>query len=196
MFLKTGRYGKQQQPGIDLPDEQLIENYLNTGNKDLIGILFERYTPLVYGLCLRYLDDHEQCKDAVMEIFESLFEKLAVHKVSCFRNWLYSVSRNHCLMIIRKASGTERLKKKAAGEQEEYELQPEYLAYDQERLLHEAVEQLAEEQKLCLTLLYLEDKSYNDISETTGYSLNQVKSYVQNGKRNLKKTILNRYDYF
>lgn len=195
MFLKINQNGKQPQTGT-LPDEQLIEEYLHTGNKDLIGILFERYTPLVYGICLRYIDDHEQCKDAVMEIFESLFDKLAVHRISCFRNWLYSVARNHCLMAIRKAAGAERMKKKAAVETEEYDLQPDTQIYEKECLVHEAVGQLSGEQKLCLNLLYLEDKSYRDISETTGYSLNQVKSYVQNGRRNLKSYIQSRYDCY
>jgi RNA polymerase sigma factor (sigma-70 family) len=194
MFLLPGMNGKRKQPGNELSDEQLIESYLDTGNKELIGLLFERYTPLVYGLCLHYLDDHEQCKDAVMEIFESLFEKLAVHQVSCFKNWLYSVARNHCLMLIRKAAGAERMRRKAADTQETYVLQPEQNTADAELLLHEAVAQLADEQRLCLSMLYLEDKSYRDISETTGYSLNQVKSYVQNGKRNLKNLMLSRYE--
>ena len=196
MFLLTGINGKRNQPGEERSDEQLIASYLETGNKDLIGILFERYTPLVYGLCLRYLDDNEQCKDAVMEIFESLFEKLAVHNVGCFKNWLYSVARNHCLMALRKAAGQERMRLKAADTQETYVLQPEHTTEDADAMLHGAVAQLATEQRLCLSLLYLEDKSYRDISEATGYSLNQVKSYVQNGKRNLKNLILSRYEYY
>jgi len=196
MFLNTGRYGNQPQPGTELSDEALIDEYLLTGDKDLIGILFERYTHLVYGICLRYINDHEQRKDAVMEIFESLFDKLAVHKVSCFRNWLYSVARNHCLMMIRKAAGAERMRQRVSDESDVYAWQPDLRVPEEECLVQEAVGQLPGEQKRCLSLLYLEDKSYRDISETTGYSLNQVKSYVQNGKRNLKIYIQSRYDYY
>ena len=49
-----------------------------------------------------------------------------------------------------------------------------------------SLEELNPEQKQCLILFYLEKKSYQEISENTGFSLMQVKSYIQNGKRNLK----------
>jgi RNA polymerase sigma-70 factor (ECF subfamily) len=99
-------------------------------------------------------------------------------------------------MMIRKTAGAEKLRQKVSDETDAYELQPDLRVPEEEYMVQEAVGQLPGEQKLCLSLLYLEDKSYRDISETTGYSLNQVKSYVQNGKRNLRNYMQNRYDFY
>jgi RNA polymerase sigma-70 factor (ECF subfamily) len=177
-----------------MSDEQLVARYLETDNKELIALLFERYTHLVYGICLNYLQDTDQCKDAVMEIFEGLFHKLTAHKVSNFRNWLYSVTRNHCLMIIRKAGTTSRAKNGFQAVSENCEF-PDYMSEDDDLMFSKtvilsAVEQLSAEQGICIRLMYIDDKSYRDISTMTGFSLNEVKSHIQNGKRNLKNYLL------
>ena len=194
MFLHLKRKNTAIPSGNTLSDEQLVSRYLETGNKELIAILFERYTHLVYGICLNYLQDTDQCKDAVMEIFESLFHKLAVHKISNFRNWLYSVTKNQCLMTIRKAGSLNRAKNgfqttyvvtevsDDAGDEDDF-------LFNKDTVIS-AVDRLNNEQGTCIRLMYIEDKSYVDITKITGYSLNEVKSYIQNGKRNLKNYLL------
>lgn len=194
----------RSKPGVQtgkLSDETLVAGYLRTGNKDLIATLFERYTPLVYGICLRYLRDKDQSKDAVMEIFESLFEKLAIHHVISFKNWLYSVSRNHCLMMLRKAANYDRSKQRsltriASEMSDTADAGQEESLIRNERIIHNAVESLNAEQRLCVSLMYLEDKSYKDITALTGFTMNEVKSHIQNGKRNLKNFLLSRHDLF
>jgi RNA polymerase sigma factor (sigma-70 family) len=200
MFLQLKRQSKKGSPDSDIPDEVLVAQFLETGNKDLVAILFERYTHLVYGICLGYLQDKELGKDAVMEIFESLFEKLSVHRVTVFKNWLYSVSRNHCLMILRKAATRNRSYEKslsgAIGIVEPDEINPELTNEAREGMVGTAVESLNPDQRLCVSMMYMEDKSYKDIADETGYTLNEVKSHIQNGKRNLKNYLLSRYDFF
>lgn len=194
MFLKLTRKGQASSLPEDSSDEQLLVLYLESGNKDLIAVLFERYMHLVYGICLNYLPDPDQCKDAVMEIFESLFQKLAIHEIHNFRNWLYSVTRNHCLMSIRKSGSFSRAKNGFQSESSQSET-PDYMAEDNELLysrsvIVSAVDQLNHEQGTCIRLMYIDDKSYRDIAAITGYSLNEVKSHIQNGKRNLKNYLL------
>jgi RNA polymerase sigma factor (sigma-70 family) len=201
MFLHVKRTRKPEYPENNIPDEVLVSQYLHTGNKELIAILFERYTHLVYGICLGYLKDKEQAKDAVMEIFESLFDKLSVHQVVSFKNWIYSVSRNHCLMFLRKAASQNKLHDKIlSGTDTDHPEQPEMNAETREPfsdgMILTAVDSLNAEQQLCVRLMYLQDKSYKDIADQTGYSLNQVKSHIQNGKRNLKNYLLSRNDTF
>lgn len=194
MFLQIKRKKHLNPFRDDLADECLVTSYLENGNKEFIALLFERYTHLVYGICLNYFQDTDQCKDAVMEIFESLFQKLTEHKVSNFRNWLYTVTRNHCLMTIRKTGTINRMKDQLKAEGEA-SLLPEGLAEDEEllfsrTLIQSAVDNLNQEQGTCIRLMYVEDKSYKEISEITGYAMNEVKSHIQNGKRNLKNYLL------
>jgi len=177
-----------------LTDAQLIDAYISEGNTDYFGLLFERYTHLVFGVCMKYLKNTCDAEDAVMGIFEKLMTDLKKHEVRDFKNWLYRVAKNHCLMILRK----RKVKDKAEGElfqdkqQEFMEIMFEGHLPDEEKdvesiliSLHDAMNTLKEEQRRCLELMYFEKKTYQEISRLTGYSLKQVKSYIQNGKRNL-----------
>lgn len=172
----------------DLNEPQLLAGYRRTGDLEILGKLYQNYMPLVYGLCLKYLKDEEQSKDAVMHIFEQLIDKLRVHEVANFKSWLYTLSRNYCLMQIR-----------ASGKQEIVPLEDNFMEKDalvhldiddtRERkltVMEECMEKLPEEQKETVRLFYLEQKCYKEVADTTGYELNKVKSYIQNGKRNLK----------
>jgi len=198
MFIKLKRKEPVTSLLDNLSDELLVSQYLESGNKELIAVLFERYTHLVYGICLNYLQDTEQSKDAVMEVFESLFDKLSVHKVSNFRNWLYSVTRNHCLMAIRRSGSLHRVKD--VLKEETAETEPGFAGEEENFLLSKglvvsAVEKLNHEQGTCIRLMYIDDMSYRDISAITGFTLNEVKSHIQNGKRNLKNYLLNHNDH-
>lgn len=202
MFL----HPKRKHGTIDInrfPDEELIIRYQATKNSELIAELFERYIHLVYGICLGYFRDRDTCKDAVMEIFESLFEKLLRFQVKSFKNWLYAVSKNYCLMSLRREAIHKRIRYNGdhiyqlleeTEKKEESELKGlELTDSSNEGILSHAIEKLNIEQNTCIRLLYLEEKSYKEISNLTGYSLKQIKSYIQNGKRNLKNYILNHY---
>lgn len=202
MFLKLTRNNRPAPPASEESDEALVALYRKTKDLGIIGRLFERYTHLVYGVCLKYLKDEERSKDAVMEIFEELFAKLGVHDVHNFKSWLYSVSRNHCLMEIRKEGSADRFREKLMNEYRkgDMELGPLMHLWDEsenrvsEEILLSAVATLVQGQADCIRMMYLEDKSYKDIAGETGYSLNEVKSHIQNGKRNLKNYLLNLND--
>ncbi len=183
-------------------DDELVAEYFSDGNLGIIGELYKRYTHLVFGVCLKYLKNEEKSKDAVMEIFESLIEKLKSHKVTNFKSWLYTVSKNHCLMIIRSDSSYTKLKDRIFHNfmLENMELQDQMhpLIENEKELLieqlDEALNKLNIEQGNCIKLMYLENKSYREIADITGYSMNEVKSYIQNGKRNLKKYLISLND--
>lgn len=175
--------------GNSHPDEQaMLLEYRSTGNLKVLGKIYERYMPLVYGLCLKYFKDEERSKDAVMQIFEELVKKLKVHEVSNFKSWLYTLSRNHCLMSIRSASKHEFVPiEENIMENEAFV----HLDIDETResklhVMEKCIEKLPSEQKDTISLFYLDQKCYKEVSDITGYDLNKVKSYIQNGKRNLK----------
>ncbi|UCH14514.1 MAG: sigma-70 family RNA polymerase sigma factor [Bacteroidales bacterium] len=183
-------------------DDELVAEYFSEGNLGIIGELYKRYTHLVLGVCLKYLKNEEKSKDAVMEIFESLIDKLKVHKVTNFKSWLYTVSKNHCLMLLRSDSSYTKLKDRIFHNSilENMELQDQMhpLIENEKELLIEqldkALNELNIEQGNCIKLMYLENKSYREIADITGYSMKEVKSYIQNGKRNLKNYLISLND--
>ncbi len=185
-----------------LADDELVAEYYSNGRLKIIGELFKKYTHLVFGVCLKYLKNEDKSKDAVMEIFESLIEKLKKHKVTNFKSWLYAVTKNHCLMLLRSDSSYTKLKDRIFHKfiSENMELQDQMhplLEDDREYLIRHldmAMNKLKKEQGNCIRLMYLENKSYREIADITGYSTKDVKSHIQNGKRNLKNYMINLND--
>jgi RNA polymerase sigma-70 factor (ECF subfamily) len=177
-------------------DADFVSVYKATGDLDVLGELYERHMDLVYAVCFKYLRDEADSKDAVMQLFEQLVVDLRRHEVTNFKSWLHSVARNHCLMHLRKqrvrvGEGDMDMVDDDRPAYEALAVYPDEdeAALDVERHLTRlptALNQLPEPQRVCIDLFYLQQKSYADVSDMTGYELKQVKSYLQNGRRNLK----------
>ncbi len=174
-------------------DSELIANYRTTGNAACIGELFRRYRHLALGVCVKYLKNLSDSEDAVMEIFEKLHLDLRRVEVEQFKAWLHTVARNHCLMRLRKVGLVvhfpETLPSTPSDEEDDEAAEERAIKEILLQKIEKNLKKLKEEHKMCLTLFYLEDKSYKQIVQQTGYSLNEVKSFIQNGKANLKKGI-------
>jgi len=177
--MKANRYDH-------MTDAELLELYYTDKNQEWIGILLERYTLLLLGVCMKYLKDETEAKDCVQQIFLKVLTEVGKYRIDYFKSWLYMVAKNHCLMKLRdKGKVVKELNENHAShsETDKNEMLASEKTYD---LLEEALKELGEEQRQCVILFYLKKNSYQQISEKTGYSQMQVKSYIQNGKRNLK----------
>ena len=175
-----------------LTDNELIATYKSKGDNELVGELYKRYSHLVYGVCLKYLKNEDEAKDAVLQIFENLLEDLKKHDIANFKSWLHSVARNHCLMFLRKEQTKQkRVNEYEATYQHEETFAAPFEVHDKEEKevkltkLEEALTLLKDEQRVCIQLFYIEEKCYNEVADITGYEIKKVKSYIQNGKRNL-----------
>jgi RNA polymerase sigma factor (sigma-70 family) len=169
-----------------LSDQELLDQYFESKDNNLLGILLQRYTLLLLGVCMKYLKNEEAAKDAVQQIFLKVIHELQRYKVQYFKSWLYMIARNYCFMQLRKhgIETAEEINENIVEEPASHESEIE-----KERLIammESSLEELSNEQKTCVTLFYLDKKSYQQISEQTGFNLMQVKSFIQNGKRNLK----------
>jgi RNA polymerase sigma-70 factor, ECF subfamily len=176
----------------DSPDEELLRQFVATSRPELLGRLYARYIPLVYGLCLKYLRQQQDAEDAVMQIYEELQRKVPHYEIGNFRTWLYSVAKNYCLQILRR-SQTEFFQEidDRVMESENFEhLLDTDEDIEKENALNYCLETLSAEQKTCVSHFFFDDLSYADIVEKTGYALSKVKSYIQNGKRNLKQCMV------
>ena len=171
-------------------DNELINIFSETGDNRFVGILYQRYGHLVLGLSIKYLKNKDEAQDAVIQIFANLINDLKKHKIEYFKSWLYVYSKNFCLLELRKRQST--LKKELELKENVVLFMdmsdPEHLKEKEKQitLMEKAIELLNVDQKRCINLFYLKNKSYVEIMEMTGYSNNDVKSYIQNGKRNLK----------
>lgn len=183
-------------------DEELILSLNKQSYNDIVNEIFNRYAHILYGLCFRYFKNTEESKDAVQMIFEKVFTDIGSQKVRNLKSWLYVVAKNHCLMQIRrkqietKEIGSESVtpilqklydeEMSSQNENEESE--------NQATKLMQCIDMLSNQQGVCINLMYLESKSYKEIAEITGYTTNEVKSFIQNGKRNLRKLLTQHHE--
>ena len=168
-------------------DSELVVLYKRTGDLSILADLYKRYMDLIYGVCLKYFRNSDDAKDAVNNIFEELVIKLKKHEVDYFRAWLYQLSKNHCLMALRKKkinflSSDEEFVQLAdlSHPDEAHEKEVQF------QVMQHCIDTLAENQKNAIVLFYLKEKCYKDIATQTGLELGTVKSHIQNGRRNLK----------
>jgi RNA polymerase sigma-70 factor (ECF subfamily) len=172
-----------------MSDVELLEAYLDTGRVDYFGELYNRYLPLAYGVCLKYLGSVAAAEDATMEIFETLVPKMERAHVREFRTWLHSVARNHCLQIIRRRKPEATVEPPVVESDDFLHL---FDRHDNEAVLaalDKCIEQLPPPQRQSIRLFFLEEKSYADIADATTWQVKSVKSYIQNGKRNLQNCL-------
>ena len=171
-----------------LPDAELVRLYKQTHDLKVLGDLYQRYMDLLYGVCLKYFKDTEVAKDAVLSIFEELVVKLQKHEVENFKGWIYQVAKNHCLMQLRKEKKFTKavIDPKVMQNEEIVHLNGELEKEENFKQLDFCLGQLNQDQRQVLELFYLQNKCYKEIVEQTGLEWNAVRSFIQNGKRNLK----------
>lgn len=173
-------------------DKELLDHFKKTTDTQWLGILFERYSLLVFGVCMKYLKNAADAQDAAQQVFEKVIPEVTKYDIPYFKSWIYSVARNYCLMQLRGRSARPTITDEipdsigANDESEQKLILDEYVLEEKLHQLTESLKQLTKEQAVCIDLFYLQKLSYHEIQEKTGFSFNEVKSHIQNGKRKLK----------
>jgi RNA polymerase sigma-70 factor (ECF subfamily) len=180
-FLSSNKYQ-------ELADAELVFAYKQQQNTDALGAVYQRYMDLIYGVCIKYLKDRELAKDAVLNIYEELVHKLQKHEVDNFRSWLYTLAKNHCLMYLRspKNKPTKEFVPEVMHLEENVHLNGELEDEANFDKLEKCMQTLVNEQQKTVKMFYYEQKCYKEISDLTGFDVGMVRSYIQNGRRNLK----------
>ena len=174
-------------------DAELLGIFLKDYNQEILGELYSRYIHLVYGVCLKYFKDRERAKDAVIELYEKILVEIGKHTITNFKSWLYVVTKNYCLMELRKrkpgelilTSSDEELAGFMENEQELHLIDKDR-DEQLEQALTDCIAKLKAEQKECIQLFYYENRCYREIAVLLKIEEKKVKSFIQNGKRNLK----------
>jgi len=175
-----------------LNDAQLLEQFKKKNDSTYLGVLLQRYSMMVFGVCMKYLKDKALAEDSTQSIFEKVIKEVVKYDIPYFKSWLYSVSKNHCLMELRKSPSKFNFTNDdistleiQADQDDELELN-EFIKNEKNSMLETALQLIKEEQRECITLFYLNKKSYKEIEHITGLSFLEIKSHIQNGKRNLR----------
>lgn len=170
-------------------DQELINKYKKTSDLDYIAELYNRYLHLIFSVSLKHLKVKEDAEDLSVKIFEVLKKKLPEQEVGNFGGWLHTVTKNQCLMHLRSVSREQQKENEYAnfmeneiGEHHNNEIDIEMDL----RKLENCIKSLVKEQKKCIEFFYKQEKCYKEVANLTGYELKKVKSYLQNGKRNLE----------
>jgi RNA polymerase sigma factor (sigma-70 family) len=170
-----------------ITDNELLERFYSSHDNKWLGILLPRYTLLLFGVCMKYLKNEEDSKDAVQQVFLKVISELHKYKVDYFKSWLYMIAKNYCLMKLRNNGTHAEINERVMGTPDESSGKESLIEKDRDlHLMSMAMEQLNNEQRRCIELFYLQKKSYAEVADETGYTMLQVKSNIQNGKRNLK----------
>jgi RNA polymerase sigma-70 factor (ECF subfamily) len=169
-----------------ISDRELLDHFNEDGSNEWLGILLQRYTLLLLGTCMKYLKDEDEAKDAVQQVFLKAITELHKYKVEYFKSWIYMVARNYCLMKLRDKNvviSVDEQTQLQSQEDDKLELIDKNKTLD---AMDSSLSELNEEQRECVSMFYLQKKSYQEIVAKTGFTMMQVKSHIQNGKRNLK----------
>jgi RNA polymerase sigma-70 factor (ECF subfamily) len=174
-----------------IDDTELLQKFYSDHNNEWLGILLPRYTLLLFGVCMKYLKNEEDAKDCVQQIFLKAINELHKYKVEYFKSWIYMIAKNHCLMKLReKGKYSIEITEKIAATPDDIEDKNKLIEKDNTLTeLQSALQQLNTEQRQCIILFYLEKRSYAEIAAETGFNMMQVKSSIQNGKRNLRQLL-------
>ena len=176
-------------------DEELLDAYKRRPSEAVFGQLFRRHAHKLYGLCLSYLKNPQDAEDAVMDCFADLPPKLLKYDIEDFESWLFLVVRNYCLKLLKdkarlRTDGLDEICEEVFVESAHdvtlHTIEEEERRYE---ALSDAIDQLKGPQRKCIILFYLENKSYQEIAELAAFPLNEVKSHIQNGRRNLKNLL-------
>ena len=170
-----------------MEEKQLLQKYRDTKDQTHLARLYKPYMPLVYGSCLKYLKNEQDAQDAVMDIFEKLVKKALTHKIEYFKSWIFIVTRNHCFEKLRRKTSHQEKENAAELMYSGEVFHPDSVNKDaQVTVLHECMDKLEEHQRSCIKLFYFKKMSYAEIAESISLNFNQVRSRIQNGRRNLK----------
>ena len=171
-----------------LKDFELITKFKESGDQKYCAELYQRYVELIYGVCLKYFKDADKSKDHTLLIYETLLNKLPRFEVKQFRSWLYVLVKNHALQALRKKSNGH-IVNYDPGIMHSLDLMhpiDEYNDNGKEAQLKDCLNNLPEKQKNVIQLFYYQGKSYDDIANQINERKDKVRSYIQNGRRNLK----------
>jgi len=185
--------------------ETEIIHKLQQGNEQAFKQLVENYQKLVVNTCFGIVHNSEDAQDIAQEVFIEVFRSIQNFRADAkLTTWLYRIAVNRSLNFIRDNKRRKWFQSFEVGhdknaqfkeiEASHHETPASELENKQRAtLLHQAIDSLAENQKVAFTLNKYEDLSYKEISEVMDLSVSSVESLIHRAKISLQKKLYTCY---
>lgn len=167
-------------PYKDISDEELVKKIVEKKDSTMFGVLYDRYSKMVYNKCYGFAKSQKEAEDLTQDIFLMLFVKLGSFKGnSKFSTWLYSFTYNFCVNYVNRDKGRKISDKANNIEDTEYKLSVEVT---DESLLDLQVEKL----KRALELIPPEEKTLLLLKYQDGVSIKELETLMEIGSSAVK----------
>ncbi|OWZ83320.1 RNA polymerase sigma factor [Natranaerobius trueperi] len=193
---------------MKVKEDELLVKKCQKGKLDAFEDLVNKYQQKVYSLCYRFAGNHDDANDLAQEAFIRVYHSIdKFHFKSAFSTWLYRVTSNVCLDEIRKKKRTSSVSINSPMETDEGEVyfnlpdqkfNPEQLTErkDVQDIVHKAIQELPEEQRITILLREIEGLSYEELAEALNVSIGTVKSRLNRARHNLKEILTQKTELF
>lgn len=169
------------------------------GNESAFSALYESTQRDMYYIALKYMKNEEDAMDVLQDSYIKAWQSLATLKdPASFRAWFGRIVANTAKnalakkrpMLFSQLEGEndegEQLALDIEDEKSEFQPERSYTQKETQELVHELIDSLSDEQRLCILMYHLDDQSIKDIAETFGISENTVKSRLLYGRKAIK----------
>lgn len=169
------------------------------GNESAFSVLYESTQRDMYYIALKYMKNEEDAMDVLQDSYIKAWQSLATLKdPASFRAWFGRIVANTAKnalakkrpMLFSQLEGEndegEQLALDIEDEKSEFQPERSYTQKETQELVHELIDSLSDEQRLCILMYHLDDQSIKDIAETFGISENTVKSRLLYGRKAIK----------
>jgi RNA polymerase sigma-70 factor (ECF subfamily) len=176
-----------------LTDEEVIDRYLATQSSVYFSMLYDRYITKVYSKAISLLKDEAKAQDAAQEIFIKIFTHLAkFNKKSKFSTWVYSITYNFCIDVIRKSKKQSKLfsDEEAEGQEVIEEIDDKVLLEMELERLKTVLDLLNVDDKAVLIMKYKEGLSIKEISEVFDKTESAIKMKIKRAKHKCQQKYL------
>ena len=168
-----------------LSDSEIIREYLRTQRQDYFSMLYRKYADKVYRKCVTLLKDQGMAEDATQEIFVKIMLSLAnFNEKAQFSTWVYSITYNFCIDIIRKQKKTKNLFVDDIERAPDVadEIPDEFLRSMEVKRLRVVLDTIPTDDHAILLMKYQDDMSIKDIAEGMGKTESAIKMKIKRAK--------------
>lgn len=167
----------------------LVKRFRGERDGAAFDALYRRNRRMVYGTCLRYLRDREAAEDACHDVFLQAYQQFDSLRGDVFSPWVRRIAINHCLNRQRHAATRRRIEPTLVRDFDQGRADASHAAAaarDDLRIAAELVRGLSPKQRLVFLLRHVEQLAYDGIAEVTGLPFDEVRSALQNARRNFR----------